>query len=134
MEEEKKYTKVKIFLFLVFAIFAVMLIATIARIMQDLFSGINEKTNEYKCNEIDYEVKGIIYEKNILRFELRNKETNVNISKILVSADSGNYEFRAEEGIGQGESLFVKLENVTLNSSFGIFLNDCKNMKNITLK
>jgi hypothetical protein len=134
MEEEKKYTKVKIFLFLIFAVFAVMLIATVARIMQDLFLGINEKTNEYKCNEIDYEVKGITYQNNILSFELRNKEKNVNISKVSVSADSGNYEFSADKEIGFGESLFVKLENVKLNSSFGTILNDCKNMRNITLK
>jgi hypothetical protein len=134
MEEEKKYTKVKIFLFLIFAIFAVMLIATVFRIMQDLFSGINEKTNEYKCNEIDYEVKSITYQTKILSFELRNKETNVNISKISVSVDSSNYEFSASKEIGFGESLFVKLENVTLNSSFGIIINDCKNMREITLK
>jgi hypothetical protein len=134
MEEEKKYTKVKIFLFLISAIFALILITSVVRIMQDLFSGINEKTNEYKCNELDYDLKSIIYDKNTLSFELRNKEANVNISNIAISADSRDYEFRAEKEIGQGESLFVKLENITLNSSFSISVNDCKNMKNITLK
>jgi hypothetical protein len=134
MEGEKKYTKVKLFLSLIFIVFAVLLLVTIVRIMQDLFTGINEKNYEFKCNDLRYELRAISYKEKTLSFEMLNEDTDINITKITISAESGNYEYDAGKEIAFGSSLFTKQNNITVSSGFGIRVNDCQNMRNFTLK
>jgi hypothetical protein len=134
MEGEKKYTKVKLLLFLVFAVFSVLLIANVVRIMQDLFSGISEKNSELRCNDLNFDIVSIAYEENTVSFEIINNDPNTNISKIMLTAESGDYVFNPDKEISSGGSLFVKQDNLTINRQFGISINECDKIKNFNVK
>ncbi len=136
MEEEKKYTKVKIFLFLVFAIFAVFLIASVVRIIQDLFLGINEKGDEFRCTDFTYSIneKSMSFNEKSLVFELINQDYDINISKITLITDSGERIFTPEKESRGGNSIFVRFENISIGQDFLVRINDCNNTKKFTMR
>jgi len=135
-KEKKKYSKVKIFLFLIFALFSLILITSIVRIMQDLFTGISEKNSELKCNDLRYSIdkQSIVYSKDNLAFELMNMDYDINISKITVLTGFGDYEYIPEKEVVAGKSAFVRLENVTLEKGFKVKINSCKTERNFALE
>jgi len=131
MEQEKKYTKLGIFLFVFFIILSSVFAASIYKLIKNLFYGIEEKKNELKCSGLVYGINGISYKSNNLLFLLSSQDYDTNLTKITILSDTSESEYTKiiEPSLKAGESSFIQIKDIPLDKGFYIFLEDCKESK-----
>ena len=128
MEDKKRYSKIKMFIFLAFAILGLVLIVQVANIVQDGIQSINEKNVELKCIDLSFEINEFNYENQRISFELLSSDYDTNISKVAILTDFEiEYEKNFNPSLRGGASQFIIFNNVTLEKSLNIYVNDCKN-------
>ncbi|MEM3374348.1 MAG: hypothetical protein QXE31_03950 [Candidatus Woesearchaeota archaeon] len=125
--EEKKYTKTKIFLFLLFAVIFIVLFTNVYLFVKDSFHIINKKNNEISCLNLKYDIYAEVINSNVYITIFNNFAQNITKITFLVDDKSQTYdlEFKGKE------SIILKL-NITkdlLDKSIYYYLNDCENKK-----
>lgn len=127
--EEKKYTKLGIFLFFFFVVLFIVFSTSTISLISGLFNGISQKNMEFKCTDLSYIVDqdSISYKSGNLVFEVSSKNYNTNITKIRVMPDTAeeNFSIALSPAIKGGESRYVTIMNISLENGFYIELNDC---------
>lgn len=128
MESEKKYSKTKIFLFLIFTILGIVLMAQVVRVIQESIFTINIKKNELKCINLNYQINDFSYENNRLVFEILSRDYDTNISKVTIVPDNVEEEYVKDiiPSLKGGESYYLIINDIIIEKSVYIFLNECK--------
>lgn len=128
MESEKKYSKTKIFLFLIFTILGIVLMAQVVRVIQESVFTINIKKNELKCINLNYQINDFSYENNRLVFEILSRDYDTNISKVTIVPDNVEEEYVKDiiPSLKGGESYYLIINDIIIEKSVYIFLNECK--------
>lgn len=128
MESEKKYSKTKIFLFLIFTILGIVLMAQVVRVIQESIFTINIKKNELKCINLNYQINDFSYENNRLVFEILSRDYDTNISKVTIVPDNVEEEYVKDiiPSLKGGESYYLIINDIIIEKSGYIFLNECK--------
>ncbi len=130
MGEEKKYTKTKIFLFLIFAVFLIIFFSSTVSLMQKMFRNISEKNSELKCNDFIYSIKG----ENLngkLFLTLTNNDYDTNITKITLISDNSEEEHIEEitPNLESAEQKSIIINDFMFDKGVYIYANDCINKK-----
>ena len=128
METEKKYSKTKIFLFLIFAILGIVLMAQVVRVIQEGVFTINKKKIELKCVNLNYQINDFSYENNRLVFELLSSDYDTNISKVTLVTDINQEEYVEDiiPSLKGGESHYLINNDIAIEKSVYIYIDDCK--------
>ena len=128
MEDKKRYSKTKIFLFMIFAILGIVLITQVARVIQEGIQTINKKSVELKCIDLNFQINDFSYENNRLVFELLSSDYDTNISKVTIMADINKEEYEKDiiPSLKGGESYFLIINDIIIEKSAYIYVNDCK--------
>ena len=127
MENKKRYSKTKIFLFMIFAILGIVLITQVARVIQEGIQTINKKSVELKCIDLNFQINDFSYENNRLVFELLSSDYDTNISKVTIITDiNQEYVKYIIPSLNGGESYFLIINDIIIEKSVYIYVNDCK--------
>jgi hypothetical protein len=129
MDPEKRYSKIKIFLFLFFTVIAAVLVTSVVRLTQELFSQINIKNNEFKCTNLNFNVNTRSYKGNNLVFEISSNSFDVNrtIVKIVPDTSSDEREYSiSPKGV---DTEIIMVDNISLVTGYYVYLDNCKNKK-----
>ena len=127
MEDKKRYSKTKIFLFMIFAILGIVLITQVARVIQESIQTINKKSVELKCIDLSFQINDFSYDNNRLVFELLSSDYDTNISKVTIITDGEEeYVENIIPSLKGGESYFLIINDIIIEKSAYIYVNDCK--------
>jgi len=126
MQDKKRYSKTKIFLFLIFALLGIVLIAQVVRVIQESITSINKRSVELKCIDLNFQIKDISYKNNKLVFELLSKDYDTNISKVTVVSEKQDFVKDITPTLKGGESYFLSFNNISIGNVIYIYINDCK--------
>jgi hypothetical protein len=131
MAQDKNSNKIKLFLFLIFAILMVAFFAYTVRIFKDLFTKINDKNTELKCNNINYILTEQDYRNNRIILEIMSQSYERNITKITVIPDTSDSEYILDinPNLEGGDSVNLIIENISISKGLYSFVETCKERK-----
>lgn len=121
---EKKYTKVKIFLFLVFMMLAFIYIAQTWKFFQSSAAELAEENRKFRCLDLNFRIEPVSYRDKTLVIEVMSKDYDTNISALTVEPDTGG-NISVPVAISGGESQIVRIENITISEYYSAYANDC---------
>lgn len=128
MEDKKRYSKTKIFLFLIFAILGIVLLTQVVKVIRDGIVTINEKNIELKCVDLNYQINDFSYENNRLIFEILSKDYDTNITKVTIITDVEEEHVKnIIPSLKGGEGHYLTFNNITIQKTVYIYVEDCKN-------
>ena len=125
MEGEKKYTKVKLFLLLVFIVLAFIYITQTWKFFNMSTANLAIQNKEFKCQDLNYEIEPISYKGNNLIFEIISKDYDTNITKLTIFPDEGNKNYSINLELSGGENQIIRIENITIFENFLIYAESC---------
>lgn len=123
---KKGNVKLKILFFFVFFTAFIFLAAWLARFYISSKEKIDEGLEESRCINYDFEIKEIQYENNRLIFEIiNNKLINEPISTVQIVVREGTINYSLDKELNVGESSFVDINDVEIEDSITIYVQDC---------
>lgn len=127
--EEKRYTKLGIFIFLFFVIMLLVFSASIINLISGLFQKINQKNQEFKCSDLKYVIKkdSIIYKSNNLIFEVFSQSYDYNITDFKIRSDLSTeaQNFSFDPVLKGGDAKFVQVSNISVDKGFYFTIDNC---------
>lgn len=124
--QEKKYTKLRILIFFVFVAIAITFIAQIITIVGDGITIINSKNSEIRCTDLSFTVTDITYTNNNLLFRLSSKDYATEITQVTVLSRDVEITHELASPIGGGQDKFIKTNNISIENTFEVFVNECE--------
>ena|SRR3989344_3763844 len=127
MEQEKKYGKLGMFLFLAFAIISIMFATQVYKFVKLGEESINEKRRELLCSDLDYDVENLQYRNNELAFSLvsNDYDTNISIIKVVLDSSEEAHSLIIEPRLMGGDSKVLKISNINLSRSIYVVAEGC---------
>jgi hypothetical protein len=133
MSEEKKNTKLSIFLFLAFALLSLFLLVSMVRMIGNFITSIDKNTADLKCTTLNYKFEegSITYSDNKLQFRIQSSSYDMNITKITLLIGDAQEErvFVLDKPLTGGNKKYIVFENVSISNGFYIYPDACINKK-----
>jgi len=127
---EKRYSKLKLFLLLVFSIVAIVFVTQLIKFFNSGITTIEQKKKEVTCSNMRYSITDINYKDNVLSFILESK-TPLNITSFTVISDT-NQSYTNDIFLKRGDSTIISIDNINLKNSIKTYANNCYSIKTTT--
>ncbi len=123
-----KYSKLKMFLFMVSFVVIIVFVVQVSNILKDGFSAINVKKQELACTNIKYDITHSEYLNDKLIIELMSSTHKYNITKVTVLPDTSEQKHvtMLEPALVNSETVLFNVNNISINNSYFVYVDDCK--------
>ena len=123
-----KYSKLKLFLFLVSFVVIIVFVVQVSNILKDGFDTINIKKKALSCTNLKYEIIQSEYNNNNLIIELTSSTHKYNISKVTIISDLNERKHvtMLDPVLTNSGTALFQINNITLNKSYNVYVEDCK--------
>jgi hypothetical protein len=128
MGEEKKYSKLNMFVFLIFAVLALVFAVQMFKFIRLGTEKINSDNNFFVCENLNYKIDLINYKANSLVFQVGSYDSSVNFTKLIIVSDSEieKKEILLEPILKNGDSRILKIDDIKINKSYTVYAEGCE--------